>query len=158
MSCGCDNKNLIEKYGDPHLHTGVNPLPVNEAEMHQCPGSCYYGDQWPSQEVLANSINSPQLVAINNSPDPKKRYGIAGGVLNTHDVGVGCMNLGCMCQNCQGDCKCPKKSIDYDQVLMYDKEVVEPFGFGSFQLEDQTFMYLVMALILFAAWYFLTKN
>jgi hypothetical protein len=150
---------LIEKYGDPHLHTGVSPLPVNEAEYQQCPGSCYYGCEWPEQKALADSIdnpNPPQIVAINNNPDPKKRYAVIPS--EPADIGVGCMNLNCMCANCHGDCKCPKTCPSTDQKLMFDKEVAEHFSVGGFALMDNTVLYLLVGLALFALWYYFTKQ
>ena len=157
MSCG-NNKYLIEKYGDIHLHTGGYPLPVNEAEMQECSGSCYYGSSWPQEEALANSIDNPnpkQIVAINNSPDPNKRYATIPS--EPADIGVGCMNLNCMCPNCHGDCKCPKSNPTVDQKLMFNKEIAEHFSVGGYQLEDQTCMYLLIGLILFLAWFYLKR-
>ena len=130
MSCCGKKKNIIEKYGDVHLHTGPFPLPVNEASAQECSGACYYGKMWPEQKALADSIDRPkpkQLVAINNNPSPCKRYAYIprqGG-----DIGVGCMNTRCMCPNCHGDCKCPSLApgTSPDERLMFNKEVAEPF-------------------------------
>ena len=156
-----NNRRIIEKYGDVHLHTGVSPLPANEAEMQGCPGACYYGSAWPEQKALADSIDNPsphQIVAINNNPDPKKRYAVIPS--EQVEVGVGCMNLNCMAPNCHGEAKCAKNcnTPTNDQMLMFDKEVAEHFSVGGYQLEDQTLTYLFVGLVLFMLWYYLTKG
>ncbi len=183
----CKNKNLVENYGDPHLHHGDSPIAVNEAAMHDCPGSCYFGDTWPAQEAIANSIESGrslyadygkgkdhcgcgsghqfqkpgQPVAVTHNSDPNVRYQMPEDASANYEIGVGCSNLRCMCPNCHGDCKCPKFCPNVDQQLLKNKEVIEPFH-GSlanmFKLQDQTTMYLLVGLILFLAWYFLTKR
>lgn len=153
------NNSTIENYGDVHLHTGDSPLPANEAIMQGCAGSCYFGSAWPEQKALADSIDNPvpkQIVAINNNPDPRKRYEVIPS--EPADVGVGCMNLNCMCANCHGDCKCPKTLPTIDDKLMYNQEVAEHFTVAGFHLQDQTLMYLLVGLVLFLLWFYLTRN
>ena len=163
MPC-CGNKDLVEKYGDIHLHTGPFPLPVNEASAQECSGACYYGNQWPEQEALANSIDHPQpprLQAINNNPDPSKRYALVPSSDPDAEIGVGCMNTRCMCPNCHGDCKCPSlcPSNNPDKQLMYNREVEEPFTVlgVNFVMEDHTTTYLLLGLIIFVLWYYFTR-
>lgn len=185
MSCG--NQQLVENYGDPHLHFGGNPMAVNEAAMHGCSGECYYGDRWPAKEAIAQSIDAGlplqevtgkdapgscgcpphrifhqdgQPIAQNNSSDPNKRYASPEDLSGNFEVGVGCSNLRCMCPNCHGDCKCPS-TCSGDNDPMRKHEVVEPFVGGLsniFQLQDETLMYLLVGLALFLAWYFMTKR
>ena len=172
MSCGNRNPNIIERYGDVHLHTGPYPIPVNEAAEQDCSGSCYYGESWPEQEALANSINQPEpprLVAINNNPDPSKRYAMIPSENLGGEIGVGCMNTRCMCPNCHGSCNCPSVEPNIDEQLMYNKEVIEPFGFSreqfrvpftsyDFSMEEKTFALIITGIILFMAWYFMSQR
>jgi hypothetical protein len=158
MSC---SKDLIETYGDPHLHTGDSPIPLHEAEMHDCPGSCYFGDQWEQVQRSVESLNQGPM-ARNHSPDPNVRYGPQVDV-SQYEVGTGCMNTRCVAPNCHGSVLCPKKP-DYDQLepnLFPKQKVIEPFGasvqFG-FKLEDGTLNYLLLALAALALWYFLSRR
>lgn len=187
MSCG-RNQNIIENYGDVHLHTGPYPIPVNEAERQNCDGACYYGEsRWPQQEALANSINQPQpakLVAINHSPDPAKRYALVPAENVGGEIGVGCMNTRCMCSNCHGSCNCSSVEPNIEEQLMYNKEIKEPFEiFGlnipmpklpvfarrreqftvpftryEIAMEEKSIAMIITGIILFLAWYYMNKN
>lgn len=163
MSCG--KRELIENYGDPHLHHGASPFAPHEAAAQECPGACYFGDQWPQvQRQVAALDDSNTLQVVNQSNDPSKRYGYSSsGDATKYEIGTGCMNTRCMCPNCHGDCKCPKNP-DYSQLepnLFETQKVIEPFGARlevGFKLEEGTIFYLLAALLLFLAWYMLDKR
>ena len=183
MSCG-GNNDIVEQYGDIHLHTGPYPIPVNEASAQECSGSCYYGESWPEQEALANAINNPQpqrLQAINNNPDPSKRYALVPAGNVGGEIGVGCMNTRCMFPNCHGSCNCESSGNSVDEELMFDKEVREPFDvfgvnvplprfmkrkeqfkvpFTQYEVEmgEKSIAMILTGLILFLAWYYMNRK
>ena len=93
-----------EQYGPIRMDWGVYPL----GEQHDdggCPAEGKFDQVTASQRArVAQSKHNMEMRGGNNPYEfeacPKRlRY----------EVGTGCMNPGCMCHNCQGDCKCTKQ-------------------------------------------------
>lgn len=109
---------MIENYGAVYLHPDEYPEPEDLSERHGCADGMYPCDRFPesANDMVSNCpVKGP--LAMNNSPDPEKRY---GNPCNAHEgavVGTGCMNLDCMCPNCHGDCKCGAGSNKSEQFV-----------------------------------------
>ena len=146
MSCGCGNKKLIEKYGDIHLHTG--PYPIMD-DPHGCPNPDHTIQEQPQR-----------LEAISNSPDPSKRYAMVPSENVGGEIGVGCMNTRCMCQNCHGSCNCPAIYPSIDDRLMFNKEIMEPFTVPviNYNFDEQAMGIFMTGLILFLVWYYMSRK
>lgn len=91
---------LIENYGVPDLNWGTYPIDISLDSGGGC-SNC------PLKEA---SDNEKHRVACNmkraverggNNP-----YDFQACPKNDTVYGTGCMNPGCMCKNCQGDCVC----------------------------------------------------
>lgn len=141
---------FIETYGDPHLHSGFYPIAKNEKEMHRCDEGMYC-DNFPD-DYRVGPIQTPHEgpVVIRHSSNPAVRYGYADDQSGkNYEVGTGCMNLDCMAPNCHGQIRCPHCKAD----------LKEGFGIGcGCSLSDGTLFYLVLALALFALWYFYLRK
>lgn len=146
------SRKFIETYGDPHLHSGYYPIAENEKEMHRCEEGMYC-DNFPADYRSGPIDNCPsdKPVVVSVSMDPRIRYKSADDNGN-YQVGVGCMNLNCMCKNCHGDCKCGNCQAP-------QQALVENFGLGcGCTVDNATMTYLVLGLGLFAFWFFYLKK
>jgi hypothetical protein len=138
--CDCNKNNeQIEHYGNTHLNPNEYPIPQDERGIHKCETGMYPCDHFPDDFHIPPTcpINTP--ISRSHSTDPNKRYKHIDQ--NTHNVGTGCMNLDCMCPNCNGDCSCAKGSTAVIAGTKYNM------------------MNLVgAALIVFALYYFYINN
>jgi hypothetical protein len=107
----CDCNKQIEHYGNIHLNPNEYPIPQDERGIHKCETGMYPCDHFPDEFHMPVTPECPIQgpISRNHATDPKKRYKYFDQ--QTHNVGAGCMNLNCMCPNCNGDCKCAKETI-----------------------------------------------
>lgn len=100
MSC-----HLKEKYGPVRLDWGMMPIAASN-DLGGCPSGVADAPTADAQDharVAHYKRNMEQRGGNNpyqfeQCPE-RLRY----------EVGTGCMNPGCMCKNCHGDCKCTKQ-------------------------------------------------
>jgi hypothetical protein len=110
--CDCNNNNStggsVEHYGNIHLNPNEYPIPQDERGIHKCGTGMYPCDHFPEGYHMPVTPECPTKGPISRShaTDPAQRYKFYDQ--QTHNVGTGCMNLDCMCPNCNGDCKCLK--------------------------------------------------
>jgi hypothetical protein len=102
----------MEHYGNIHLNPNEYPIPQDERGIHKCDTGMYPCDQFPDGYKMPVTPECPIKGPISRShaTNPDERYKFFDQ--KTHNVGAGCMNLDCMCPNCNGDCKCLKEKMN----------------------------------------------
>lgn len=136
MSCGCDKK---EQYGPVRLDWGVYPL-----GSHQDMGGCPDGGiaDGPTPDELARVAYAKRNMEQRGGNNPYQFEACPERL--RYEVGTGCMNPGCMCHNCQGDCKCTKQG-----GLME--------GFGMLMGHDLKF-WLIAAVVAYLVYTYMSKK
>ena len=102
MSCGCGKK---EQYGPDRLDWGVFPI----SEHHDAGGCPADGGELgtPAEGDVARVAHYKRNMEQRGGNNPYQFEECPDRL--RYEVGTGCMNPGCMCHNCQGDCKCTKQ-------------------------------------------------
>lgn len=96
------NKQLVEKYGNPHLVWGYYPLSA-DYNSGGCVGGCgpaQLASDFDAARGAASKMNMEQRGG-NNAFHFRQHPGYT-----QHVVGTGCYNPNCHCYNCHGDCVC----------------------------------------------------
>ena len=94
---------LMEGYGDPHLHPGDYP-DSSAYNTGGCMMEPHMGAASCDDVARANERKKHMEQRAGNNPfvyEDIPKYAQQGFI-----VGTGCMNPGCHCKNCQGDCYC----------------------------------------------------
>ena len=97
---------LVEQYGNPMLTWGNYPLSAQH-NSGGCPGGCQLPkvNDCAQKSQKAHERNMGMEQRGGNNP-----FDFQDAPLFTqHEVGTGCYNSKCKCDNCHGDCLCDSK-------------------------------------------------
>lgn len=134
MSCA----HKKEQYGPVRLDWGVSPLGEHH-DMGGCPATG--APEGPTAHEVARVAHYKRNMEQRGGNNPYEFEKCPERL--RYEVGTGCMNPGCMCHNCQGDCKCNKQG-----------GLVE-----GFQVMGQSLQFwLVAALVAYLVYTYMSKK
>lgn len=143
MSCASGNCGKKEQYGPVRLDWGVYPM-GEQYDMGGChAGAGDGGDMMhgPSHEEEARVAHYKHNMEQRGGNNPYQFEACPERL--RYEVGTGCMNPGCMCHNCQGDCKCTRQG-----------RLTEGFSVLGHDLK----FWLIAGLVAYLVYHFMSKK
>ena len=103
---------LVEKYGNPRLVWGYYPV-SEDYNSGGCIGNC--GQAQPADSIAAIKAQQRLIGMVHRGGNnPFKFQEIPA--YTQYEVGTGCYNPNCMCDNCHGDCLCERGAANMTNI------------------------------------------
>ena len=129
---------LLENYGGDALNWGTYPIDLSLDSGGGC-STCK--PQLPSADEMKRVACNMKRTVERGGNNP---YEFEACPKNDTVYGTGCMNSGCMCKDCQGDCVCSRAGGPPSRE-----------GFSDYFMKQNLSFWIVTGLAAYLVYYFL---